>query len=194
MARRAATQPEIVAIRAIERELCPHTELGTMESSRRPSIVNRPARAPSRNNFETQELQAQRDAARLAAAQQRRIMMDQQRLGWISDSPEQKRQYKEQLHAEMAQQVEEQAVRAASATLQESSVRDTMRVQAQAADSMDQRQQQMRRAYAHQTMLENRQLMEAKLERQRQRKAGEIEADTHNLGVHAERWGRSTLR
>lgn len=172
----------------------PHTELGTMESSRRPSIVNRPARAPSRNNFETQELQAQRDAARLAAAQQRRIMMDQQRLGWISDSPEQKRQYKEQLHAEMAQQVEEQAVRAASATLQESSVRDTMRVQAQAADSMDQRQQQMRRAYAHQTMLENRQLMEAKLERQRQRKAGEIEADTHNLGVHAERWGRSTLR
>ena len=73
-------------------------------------------------------------------------------------------------------------------------MRDTMRVQAQAADSMDQRQQQMRRAYAHQTMLENRQLMEAKLERQRQRKAGEIEADTHNLGVHAERWGRSTLR
>ena len=36
--------------------------------------------------------------------------------------------------------------------------------------------------------------LEAKLERQRQRKAGEIEADTHNLGVHAERWGRSTLR
>ena len=54
--------------------------------------------------------------------------MDEQRLGWISDSPEQKRQYKEQLHAEMAQQVEEQAVRAASATLQESSVRDTPQV------------------------------------------------------------------
>ena len=113
---------------------------------------------------------------------------------WRRRELDRKRQYKEQLHAEMAQQVEEQAVRAASATLQESSVRDTMRVQAQAADSMDQRQQQMRRAYAHQTMLENRQLMEAKLERQRQRKAGEIEADTHNLGVHAERWGRSTLR
>ena len=95
----------------------------------------------------------------------------------------------------MAQQVEEQAVRAGERHgVREQACGEGRRREGQAADSMDQRQQQMRRAYAHQTMLENRQLMEAKLERQRQRSAGEIEADTHNLGVHAERGSRSTLR
>ena len=120
--------------------------------------------------------------------------MDQQRLGWLSDAPEEKARYKEQLHLEMAQQVEEQVETAAEQAARESRLKEAMLQQAQMADSRDAHQQALRRAYAHQTMLENRQLMEAKLERQRQRKAGEIEADTHNLGVHAERWGRSTLR
>ena len=53
----------------------------------RPSILLRPKAPESRNNLETAEAQYEVEQARFAAVQERRKMIDAERMRWMSDDP-----------------------------------------------------------------------------------------------------------